>query len=658
MPKPLSITTSRSLPPAESFAPADLEALWAARPGDLLDDRATWWRRQRVARPTVFVGTGTCGVAAGARETIAAVEKYCAESGCAIDLVEVGCVGLCSAEPLLDVQLPGRARLSFSQVTAKTVRPLLDEVLAERPNCEQLLGQYPCDSRYQRPYAGVAALLEHPFFARQTRWVLRNCGVVDPSSIDAYIASGGYRRLAVELAKKQPEALCEQVLASGLRGRGGGGFATGRKWLLCREQAEQKRYLICNADEGDPGAFMDRAIIEGDPHRLIEGMAIAAYAIGASCAYVYIRAEYPLAIERLQDAIAAAERLGLLGQNIFDSGFDLEIRLKVGAGAFVCGEETALIHSIEGKRGMPRPRPPYPAQRGLFGYPTIINNVETLANLPGLVERGAEAFAAVGTEGSKGTKVFALSGHVMRTGLVEVAMGTSLAEVVNEIGGGVCGDKPLKAVQIGGPSGGCIPADKLDTPIEYDSLRELGAMMGSGGLVVMDESTCMVDVALFFMDFIERESCGKCIPCRQGTRQLRGVLEQLTRPRRAEERHAALSRFQSVMTLEQIARVIQSTSLCGLGQSAPNPVLSTLRWFRDEYEQHVFERQCPAGACKQLLSYRIVSARCKGCGVCKKACPADAIVGERKSVHHVIGERCVACGACLEACRLHAVEAA
>jgi NADH:ubiquinone oxidoreductase subunit F (NADH-binding) len=413
--------------------------------------------------------------------------------------------------------------------------------------------------------------------------------------------------------------------------------------------------MVCNADEGDPGAFMDRAVIEGDPYRLLEGLAVAAYAIGASKAYIYIRAEYPLAITRLHHAIAQAKAYGLLGPNILDSGFSLEVIVKQGAGAFVCGEETALIHSIEGRRGMPRPRPPFPAVRGLFGKPTIINNVETIANLPGLVREGPEQFASLGTASSKGTKVFALSGKVARTGLVEVAMGTTLREIVFDIGGGIPDGKAYKAVQIGGPSGGCIPAQHLDIDIDYESLKTVGAMMGSGGLVVMDEGTCMVDVAKFFMDFIQRESCGKCIPCREGTRRLLEVLESLTRSRRNEKESEALERFRSVMNMEHLAKVIQDTSLCGLGQTAPNPVLSTLRWFREEYEAHVYDRRCPAKACTDLLVYTIDVEKCTGCAVCAKNCPSDAILGTLKSPHHVVVERCISCGTCVELCHFDAV---
>jgi NADH:ubiquinone oxidoreductase subunit F (NADH-binding)/NAD-dependent dihydropyrimidine dehydrogenase PreA subunit len=427
---------------------------------------------------------------------------------------------------------------------------------------------------------------------------------------------------------------------------------------MALESPGDQKYMICNADEGDPGAFMDRAVIEGDPHRLIEGLAIAAYAIGASKAYVYIRAEYPLAIRNLRIAIDQATAAGLLGENILDSGFNLSIIIKMGAGAFVCGEETALINSIEGKRGMPRPRPPYPTVRGLFGKPTAINNVETLANVPPIITRGAEAFNSIGTAGSKGTKVFALSGKVKNTGLVEIVMGTTLRRIVFDIGGGIPDGHRYKAVQIGGPSGGCIPEQHLDIQIDYESLKTVGAMMGSGGLVVMDDKTCMVDVAKFFMDFIQRESCGKCIPCREGTRRLLEILDAITRGRRSESGISSLERFHGVVNMERLARVIQDTSLCGLGQSAPNPVLSTLQWFRHEYEAHIFDRHCEAGVCTELLNYTIDAEQCTGCTKCARNCPSEAIMGAVKSPHYIIQDKCIGCGQCLQVCSFHAVHVA
>lgn len=610
-------------------------------------------RREQVTRPAIFVGAGTCGLGAGAADTLAAVHAYLDKHEIKADVVRVGCIGLCSAEPLLDLQLPGRTRLGFQRVTADAVDGILEAVFHGLVPETHVLMQF--RGKGLEPWDDVPYLDEHPFFAPQTRWVLANCGMIDPAQIDEYIARGGYQALAKVLTTMSPDAVCDMVELSGLRGRGGGGFPTGKKWKFARKSAGEQKYLVCNADEGDPGAFMDRAVIEGDPHRLVEGMAIAAYAIGATKAYVYIRAEYPLAIKRLKAAIAQAKENGLLGDAILGTPFHLDIIIKMGAGAFVCGEETALIHSIEGRRGMPRPRPPFPAVSGLFAKPTIINNVETLANLPPLAAHGAEWFSAVGTKTSKGTKVFALSGKVARTGLVEVAMGTTVRQVVFDIGGGVPNGRKYKATQIGGPSGGCIPDQHLDIDIDYESLKTVGAMMGSGGLVVMDSDNCMVDVAKFFMDFIQRESCGKCIPCREGTRRMLEILQRITRGRRREKGIEALDRFKSVLHLQSLAETIRDTSLCGLGQTAPNPVLSTLRWFRDEYEAHIYERHCPAGVCPELVTYKVDPARCKGCTLCSKKCPAEAIIGSPKGPHYIIPDKCIGCGSCLDACRLKAI---
>jgi len=610
-------------------------------------------KRDIIRRPVIYIGAGTCGLGAGAAKTIASIKKYLDEKDITADIIEVGCIGLCSAEPMMDVQLPGKSRVCFQQVTDNKVEGILDNIFAGQVLKESVLGQH--RNSTLETWKDIPYLDEHPFFKPQTRWVLENCGVVNPVSIDEYIARGGYSAFVKVINTMTPQEVCKDVEESGLRGRGGGGFPTGRKWTIALNADSSQKYMVCNADEGDPGAFMDRAVIEGDPHRLLEGLSIAAYAIRASKAYIYIRAEYPLAIERLKVAIADATRYGFLGENILDSGFSLEIIIKMGAGAFVCGEETALINSIEGKRGMPRPRPPYPANSGLFGKPTVINNVETFANVPSIILRGKDSFNTIGTAKSKGTKVFALSGKVNRTGLVEVKMGTTIREIVFSIGGGIPGGLQFKGVQIGGPSGGCIPTQHLDIEVDYESLKTVGAMMGSGGLVVMDEKTCMVDVAKFFMDFIQRESCGKCIPCREGTRRMLEILQAITRSRRNEVEHDTLERFRGVLNLEQLARVIKDTSLCGLGQSAPNPVLSTLRWFRDEYEAHIYERSCPAGVCTELLHYSIDTEKCTGCTACARKCPTEAILGKPKTPHFIVPDKCIGCGTCVDTCRFDAV---
>jgi NADH:ubiquinone oxidoreductase subunit F (NADH-binding) len=610
-------------------------------------------RREIIEVPVIFIGTGTCGLGAGAGKTKATAQEYLTRNKLNATIIEVGCIGLCSSEPILDVQLPGKRRISFEKVTADKVDGILDKIFFNELPEHPLLGQF--SSGDGQLWDKVPMMDEHPFFAPQTRVVLKNCGNIDPTSIEEYIAHGGYRSLVKTLQTNTSAEVCRIAEESGLRGRGGGGFPTGKKWSLAHQEQADQKYLICNADEGDPGAFMDRAVIEGDPHRLIEGMTIAAYAIGASKAYVYIRAEYPLAVKRLKNAISQAYDLGLLGSNVAGTNFSFDLMVKMGAGAFVCGEETALIHSIEGKRGMPRPRPPFPSTSGLFGKPTVINNVETFANVPAIFEKGAAWYSSIGTATSKGTKVFALSGKINLTGLVEIPMGTPIRDIIFKIGGGIRDNKKFKAVQIGGPSGGCITDANLDIQIDYESLLKVGAMMGSGGLVVMDEDTCMVDVAKFFMDFIQRESCGKCIPCREGTRRMLEILESITKRPQTGNGHDALERFKGVMQLEKLGRIIKETSLCGLGQSAPNPVLSTLRWFRDEYEAHIYERVCPAGACTDLRVFCIDVDKCTGCTVCSKKCPTGAIIGAKKTPHFIVAEKCIGCGSCEEACNFDAI---
>ncbi len=612
---------------------------------------------ENAEKPVIMVGMGTCGLANGAQAVydmfVQELKKYEIDAV----LTQVGCVGFCAEEVIVDVKVPGFPRISYKRVTPENVDTIIERTIVNKePVIQKALGKYPHSD--DSIWADIPMLKDIPFFKIQEKVVLDNCGVIDPENIDQYLARGGYEALSSVLKDKSPFDVIEDTKKSGLRGRGGGGFLTGKKWEFAYNQDKEQKYLICNADEGDPGAFMDRAVLEGDPHRLVEGMIIAAYAIGASKGYVYCRAEYPLAIERLEKTIADATAYGLLGKNILNSGFTFELKIKKGAGAFVCGEETALIHSIEGKRGMPRPRPPFPAVSGLFGKPTIINNVETFSNVPVIFCKGADWYAGVGTESSKGTKVFALSGKVVNTGLVEVPMGTTIRDIIFGCGGGIPDGKNFKAVQIGGPSGGALPEQFLDTEIDYESLKEIGAMMGSGGLVVMDESTCMVDLAKYFMQFITSESCGKCIPCREGTKRLLEILERITKSYREEETEIdSLMRFQGMLYLERLADVIKDTSLCGLGQTAANPVISTLRYFRDEYEAHLYDRTCPAKACRQMLTYTIDEEKCIGCTLCAQKCPVNCISGERKGVHFIDQDACTHCGQCELNCRFDAIKA-
>ena len=608
--------------------------------------------------PAIFIGAGTCGLASGMDQVIPVLRAALEQHGLDAAVSEVGCFGLCHREPMLDIQKPGRPRICFEAVDVPRAQAIIERYLVHDeiprewvmgyldtpgadPNCDEMT---------------LPKLYDLPVLAKQHRVVLQNCGIIDPDSLDEYLVRGGYAAFAKALAANDNgQMVLDEILKSGLRGRGGGGFPTGRKWQLTRQQTDTKKYLVCNADEGDPGAFMDRSVLEGDPHRVIEGMLLGALAIGASEGYIYCRAEYPQAIKRLTHSIAVLESIGLLGDNILGSGFSFRLHLKQGAGAFVCGEETALLASIEGKRGMPRVRPPYPAQSGLWGHPTCINNVETFANVAHIVKTGGDEFAKLGTQRSKGTKVFALTGKIKRGGLVEVPMGMTLRDVVFTVGGGILDDRPFKAVQIGGPSGGCLPTALLDTPVDYDNLIAAGAMMGSGGLVVMDDLTCMVDLARFFMEFIRNESCGKCIPCREGTTRMSEILERIVRPYRDETTEQTLQRFKSVIMLEELAQVIRDTSLCGLGQTAPNPVLATLRYFREEYEAHVFGRHCPAGACRTLLTFSIDTERCKGCTACMRNCPANCITGSPKQPHFINDDHCLRCGVCLDTCRFNAV---
>ncbi|MDN5316242.1 MAG: NADP-reducing hydrogenase subunit HndC [Thermoanaerobacterium sp.] len=554
-----------------------------------------------------------------------------------IQVVRTGCFGLCELGPVVVVYPEG---VFYSRVKEEYVPEIVEEhLLKGRIVKKYLYGESVTEE-------GIKPLEETGFFKKQQRVALRNCGLINPEDIKEAIAFDGYKALAKVLTEMTPEEVISEVKKSGLRGRGGGGFPTGVKWEFAYNQKETPKYVVCNADEGDPGAFMDRSVLEGDPHSVLEAMAIAGYAIGANHGYIYVRAEYPLAVKRLQIAIDQAREYGLLGKNIFNTGFDFDIEIRLGAGAFVCGEETALLNSVMGKRGEPRPRPPFPAVKGVWEKPTIINNVETYANIPAIILNGADWFSSIGTEKSKGTKVFALGGKINNTGLVEIPMGTTLREIIFEIGGGIPNGKKFKAAQTGGPSGGCIPAEHLDTPIDYDSLLSIGSMMGSGGLIVMDEDNCMVDIAKFFLEFTVDESCGKCSPCRIGTRRMLELLNKITSGKGEEG---------DIEKLETLANSIKASSLCGLGQTAPNPVLSTLRYFRDEYEAHIKEKRCPAGVCQALLKFRIDPEKCKGCGICAKNCPTNAISGKVKQPHVIDQDKCIKCGTCMDKCPFDAI---
>ncbi len=590
-------------------------------------------------RSHVLVCGGTGCTSSGSQRIRERLEKEIAANGLSeeVGVVKTGCFGLCALGPIMIVYPEGTF---YSMVQEDDIPEIVSEHLLKGRVVTRLL--YDETTKTDK----IIPLNETNFYKKQHRVALRNCGVINPENIDEYIGTGGYEALGIVLTEKTPQDVIQILLDSGLRGRGGAGFPTGLKWKFAAANDADQKYVCCNADEGDPGAFMDRSILEGDPHAVLEAMAIAGYAIGASQGYIYVRAEYPIAVKRLEIAINQAREYGLLGKNIFDSGFDFDIELRLGAGAFVCGEETALMTSIEGNRGEPRPRPPFPAPKGLFPTPPLLTHWETYANIPQIIVNGPEWFASMGTENSKGTKVFALGGKIHNTGLVEVPMGTTLREIVEEIGGGVPNGKKFKAAQTGGPSGGCIPAEHLDVPIDYDNLKAIGSMMGSGGLIVMDEDTCMVDIAKFFLEFTVDESCGKCTPCRIGTRRMLEILEKITKGQATME---------DLDKLEELCSHLQSNSLCALGQTAPNPVISTLRYFRDEYIAHIVDKKCPAGVCKDLLQYKIDPDKCKGCTLCARTCPADAIIGKVKEVHMINPEKCLKCGACMEKCRFGAI---
>lgn len=590
-------------------------------------------------RSHVLVCGGTGCTSSGSLQIMEALNEEIKKAGLEqeVSVVQTGCHGLCALGPIMIVYPDASF---YSMVKVEDIPEIVQEHLLKGRVVSRLLYQETVTP------AGIKALTDTDFYKKQHRIALRNCGVINPEVIEEYIGTGGYEALGKVLTEMTPDDVIQCLMDSGLRGRGGGGFPTGLKWKLAKGNDADQKYVCCNADEGDPGAFMDRSILEGDPHAVLEAMAIAGYAIGASQGYIYVRAEYPIAVQRLKIAIQQAREMELLGKNIFGTDFNFDIDLRLGAGAFVCGEETALMTSIEGNRGEPRPRPPFPAQKGLFGKPTILNNVETYANIPQIILNGPEWFASMGTEKSKGTKVFALGGKIHNTGLVEIPMGTTLREVIEEIGGGIPNGKRFKAAQTGGPSGGCIPAEHFDIPIDYDNLISIGSMMGSGGLIVMDETDCMVDIAKFFLEFTVEESCGKCTPCRIGTKRMLEILTKITK---------GTAVIEDLDKLEELCHYVKENSACGLGQTAPNPVLSTLRYFRSEYEAHIKEKRCPAGVCKALLSYRIDAEKCRGCTLCARNCPANAIIGSVRNPHVINQDACIKCGACMEKCKFGAI---
>jgi len=610
-------------------------------------------------RTKVLVGMATCGLVAGAQKVFQTIKEEIEEKKLDMVLARTGCIGFCQKEPLVEIMKPGWPRISYSEMDSKkakeTIRLLVQGKLKKEWILAKLEKEECLVEGTTRPYPlnGLPKEIEEiplhediPFYKKQVKLAMRNCGFIDPKNIEEYIARGGYSSLYKVLTQYEPEKVIEEITKSGLRGRGGGGFLTGRKWHYCRSAHGYPKYVICNADEGDPGAYMDRSVLEGDPHSVLEGMIIGAWAIGASKGYIYVRNEYPLAVKSIKIAIKQAQEYGFLGKNIFNSGFNFTIEISRGAGAFVCGESTALMASLEGRVGEPRAKHTHTVESGLWEKPTNLNNVETWVNVPLIIARGADWYSKIGTKESKGTKIFSLVGKIENTGLVEVPMGITLREIIYDIGGGVPNGKKFKAVQTGGPSGGCIPEELIDLPVDFEELTRVGSMMGSGGMIVMDEDTCMVDVARYFLSFLEGESCGKCTSCREGIKRMLEILTNITEGKGKEG---------DIELLEELAAVVADTSLCALGGTAPNPVLSTIRYFRDEYEAHIRDKNCPAGVCRQLITYFIDEEACRGCLACKKVCPQEAIIGERKEPHHINQDKCIKCGVCLEACKFDAI---
>ncbi|MBM4463072.1 MAG: NADH-quinone oxidoreductase subunit NuoF [Chloroflexi bacterium] len=597
---------------------------------------AEWEALEHSQKPRILIGTATCGLASGADAVLEAIKLELSRRSIEAIITQVGCIGLCYAEPMVDIIKPNRPRICYGNVTPEIITRLVEDYLVKGDPCADLALGTIGDGHID----GIPSFFDLPVLKPQVRIVLRHCGFIDPENINHYIANGGYSGFVKALTMK-PEDIIAEITKSGLRGRGGAGFPTGTKWTFCRRSPGDQKYIICNADEGDPGAFMNRALLEGDPHSVLEGMLIGGYAIGASEGYIYCRAEYPLALKRLRIAMKQMEERGLLGDNILDSGFNFHLKIKEGAGAFVCGEETALMASIEGKRGMPRTRPPFPAVAGLWGKPTNINNVESWADAAAIMQRGAGWFASFGTETSKGTKTFSLVGKVERTGLIEVPLGITLSDIVYNIGGGILKGKAFKAVQTGGPSGGCLGADFLQTPVDYETLTKAGSIMGSGGMIVLDEETCVVDLARYFLTFVQAESCGKCVLCREGTMQMLEILTDITEGK---------GKPGDIDLLLELAESVKLGSLCALGGTAPNPVLTTIKYFRQECEAHINDKRCPAKVCKSLVSFYIIPDKCQGCRICLRSCPTNAIAGDKRMIHVIDQSKCIKCGSCLDVC--------